>query len=99
MTLKELEDTVAKTVEATSKFAKQLTQERTKAIAAIEREMSERLKPLGMPNVRFEAHISNKEMGMDGADKVEFLFSANVGTPLRPVSQVASGGEIARVML
>lgn len=99
MTLKELEETVAKAEQATAKFAKQLTQERKKAVAVIEKDMSDRLKPLGLPNVRFEVQINNKEMGTDGADKVEFLFSANVGTPLRPVSQVASGGEIARVML
>ena len=61
--------------------------------------MSDRLIPLGIPNVRFQIELTNKELAEDGADKISFLFSANKSTPLQPVSQVASGGEIARVML
>ena len=61
--------------------------------------MQQRLVPLGIPNVRFEISFTAKPLSPDGADKVNFLFSANKSTPLQPVSQVASGGEIARVML
>jgi DNA repair protein RecN (Recombination protein N) len=61
--------------------------------------MKKRLVPLGIPNVRFEVQMTPKPLAIDGADKVSFLFSANKSTPLQPVSQVASGGEIARVML
>ena len=61
--------------------------------------MAERLVPLGIPNVRFEVSLSDKPLSADGADKVQFLFSANTSTALEPVAQVASGGEIARVML
>ena len=76
-----------------------LTSMRTKAARQIEKEMQSRLVPLGMPNVRFSITITKEEPGHSGQDKVAFLFSANSSTPLQPVSQVASGGEIARVML
>ena len=52
-----------------------------------------------MPNVRFAVQVERTELNRNGQDKVSFLFSANTSTPLQPVSQVASGGEIARVML
>ena len=79
--------------------AKKLTELRTKTAKKIETEMQKRLVPLGIPNVRFEICFTAKPLSSDGADKVNFLFSANKSTPLQPVSQVASGGEIARVML
>ena len=76
-----------------------LTQARTKAARHIEKDMQQRLVPLGMPNVRFAIQLEPTELNHSGQDKVQFLFSANTSTPLQPVSQVASGGEIARVML
>lgn len=79
--------------------AKKLTELRTRTARKIETEMQQRLVPLGIPNVRFEISFTAKPLSPDGADKVNFLFSANKSTPLQPVSQVASGGEIARVML
>lgn len=79
--------------------AKKLTELRTRTARKIETEMQKRLVPLGIPNVRFEISFTDKPLSSDGADKVNFLFSANKSTPLQPVSQVASGGEIARVML
>ena len=81
------------------KEAEVLTKLRIKAAKTIETEMQKRLVPLGMPHVRFSIQLTAKELGNDGANKVSFLFSANTSTPLQPVSQVASGGEIARVML
>ena len=76
-----------------------LTKLRQKAGQEIEQQLRQRLVPLGMPNVRFEVHIEKGELGKNGQDAVAFLFSANTSTPLQPVAQVASGGEIARVML
>lgn len=81
------------------KEAEVLTKLRTKAAKTIETEMQKRLVPLGMPHVRFSIQLTVVELGANGADRVSFLFSANTSTPLQPVSQVASGGEIARVML
>ena len=79
--------------------AAKLTELRLKAGKIVEKEMSQRLIPLGIPNVRFKVDITSKPLSMDGADKVQFLFSANTSTAMEPVAQVASGGEIARVML
>ena len=81
------------------KAAASLTEARQHAADKIRKEMEQRLQPLGIPNVRFSIQIDKKELSPDGADKVCFLFSANKSTPMQPVSQVASGGEIARVML
>ena len=81
------------------KAADTLTKLRTKAARQIEKEMQTRLMPLGMPNVRFTIQMDEEPLGASGQDKVAFLFSANTSTPLQPISQVASGGEIARVML
>lgn len=79
--------------------AKKLTALRTKAARQVEKEVLERLILLGIPNVRFKIELSEKPLSADGADKIVFLFSANKSTPMQPVSEVASGGEIARVML
>ena len=81
------------------KEAEALTKLRTKAAKKIEDEMQKRLVPLGMPHVRFSIQLTAIELGINGTDRISFLFSANTSTPLQPVSQVASGGEIARVML
>lgn len=94
-----LEQKVAQLLEKAQKQAKELTAIRTKASKKVEEEMKQRLIPLGIPNVRFSISLTEKPLCHDGGDKVSFLFSANKSTPLQPVTQVASGGEIARVML
>lgn len=94
-----LEQKVAQLLEKAQKQAKELTAIRTKASKKVEEEMKQRLIPLGIPNVRFCISLTEKPLSHDGGDKVSFLFSANKSTPLQPVTQVASGGEIARVML
>ena len=81
------------------KQADVLTKMREKAAKDIEQQLQQRLVPLGMPHVRFEVAVTTGELNKNGQDNVSFLFSANTSTPLQPVSQVASGGEIARVML
>ncbi len=81
------------------RLANELTAIRTKSAKKIEKEMPERLIALGIPKVRFAVNIENKELGNDGHDRASFMFSANTSTPMQPVAQVASGGEIARVML
>lgn len=82
-----------------NRLAQQLTKERKKAAKKIEKEMTERLVPLGIPQVRFAIEMTDKPLSSTGADKICFLFSANTNTPMLPVADVASGGEIARVML
>ena len=97
--IEEQEKQVALLLAKAEKQASELTAIRTKSARKIEEEMKKRLIPLGIPNVRFEISFSVKPLSPDGVDKVNFLFSANKSTLLQPVSQVASGGEIARVML
>ena len=80
--------------------AKILTKLRTKAAEGIERQMLAYLVPLGMPNVRFVVELTHRnEPNAKGMNNVNFLFSANKNGALQQVASIASGGEIARVML
>ena len=98
-TLQEMRQQVEQQRTRCQRLADNLTKLRQQAAKEIERQLMERLVPLGMPKVRFEVSISSGDLGRNGQDEVSFLFSANTSTPLQPVAQVASGGEIARVML
>ena len=97
--LREMEEQLAKLQQECQQKAQRLSATRQKAARKVEQEMKSRLVPLGIPNARFEVSLSSKPLSADGTDRVAFLFSANKSTPLLPVSEVASGGEIARVML
>lgn len=97
--LQQLTDRENKLLQQCMKYAEKLTAVRCKAAKDIEKEMLERLVSLGMPNIRFAVSIERKTLSNDGHDRVSFLFSANTNTAMQPVAQVASGGEIARVML
>ena len=82
------------------KQASDLTKRRNKASEQFEKQMIGMLVPQGLPHARFKVMISErKELTETGADSVSFLFSANKNGTLQPISQVASGGEISRVML
>ena len=97
--LQKLQEEEQQMLATCNRLAQQLTKERKKAAKKIEKEMTERLVPLGIPQVRFAIEITDKPLSSTGADKICFLFSANTNTPMLPVADVASGGEIARVML
>ena len=79
--------------------ANKVTKQRQAIAKQMKSQMAGRLEALGMPHARFEVSITTTELGRNGQDNVSFLFSANTSTPLLSVAQVASGGEIARVML
>ena len=80
--------------------AKILSKLRTNAGNEIEKQMQTYLVPLGMPNVRFVVELTRRdEPNAKGMDNVTFLFSANKNGALQQVASIASGGEIARVML
>lgn len=79
--------------------AKEISISRKSAAISIETTITEKLKSLGMPNINFRVNIEKGSLGQNGSDNVSFLFSANKNIPLQPVTQVASGGEIARLML
>ena len=80
------------------KTANDISIHRKKAAQIIEREIKEMLVKLGMPKVSFKVNVENDSLGRNGSDKVSFLFSAN-NNQLQNISEIASGGEISRVML
>lgn len=98
--LQALEEAQRQAEAAMQALGHELTQARKKAASEVERQMTEHLKPLGLPNVKFQVSITPRPSADDsGLDQVVFLFCANKSGRLEPISMVASGGEIARVML
>lgn len=96
----ELQEEIKKQHDLLTKKAELLSQKRKSAIKKIEKSLIEKVAPLGMPNVRFVCDITPKSIpDSTGLDNVQFLFSANKNIPLQPVAEVASGGEISRLML
>lgn len=91
---------VNKVEQAMYAAAKKLTASRKKAAEKIEKELIVQLQELGMPGVRLNFSFEHRNQpDSNGADKVTFLFSANKNTAMQDVAQIASGGEIARLML
>jgi len=76
-----------------------LSEMRREAARSLEEMVLKHLRDLGMEKARFEVSITPKEVDSKGADRVEFLFSANPGEPLHPLQKIASGGELSRFML
>lgn len=97
----ELGQKVAAQKEKVLGIAKQLSKARHEAAKEVEKKMVETLLPLGMPNVQFKCSViaNPADLSATGYDQVQFLFNANKSGEVKPVSQIASGGEIARVML
>lgn len=98
--LKALETRLNQTFEQVQINALQLTESRKKACEPIESYLIDQLVKLGMPNIQFKVElISEADFNENGKDEVQFLFSANKNRALQPVSQIASGGEVSRLML
>ena len=95
----EMEKEVAKLRSLCTQRAETISTMRRATADNMRSQLAQRLEQLGMPHARFDVSITKTELGKNGQDSISFLFSANTSTPLQPVSQVASGGEIARVML
>ena len=92
---RQVEDMHRKATEA----AARLTEIRQEAARHVTEQLLAQMTSLGMPNARFEIKFETKELAVDGADRISYMFSANKNVPLEPIAQVASGGEVARVML
>ena len=92
---RQVEDMHRKATEA----AARLTESRQEAARHMTEQLLAQMTSLGMPNARFEIKFETKELAVDGADRISYMFSANKNVPLEPIAQVASGGEVARVML
>lgn len=98
--LEELTAQVETSLKAARSLAAELTEKRKAALGQISNTMIGVLQNLGMPNVRLEIECSTKDqLSSDGADVMTMLFSANKNRTLQDISEIASGGEIARVML
>ena len=95
----EKEKAVAEALEHVQAAADLLTKTRQESSRKVEEEVKRRLASLGMPNVTFSIRLTTGTPGKDGQDRLAMLFSANKGMTPRPVAEVASGGEIARLML
>ena len=102
-TLARLEKDLKKAQKEAARRGEVLSQARREAAGALQARVQEELRQLDMPKVRFQTEFTPKggEAGMDetGLDEVQFLMSANLGEALKPIQKVASGGELARIML
>lgn len=100
------DDTLAilqKKLEKAEKEALTAARELSKQRRIVAKELEERilteLRELNMGSIRFEVAFAEKKPDVSGIDEVRFLMSANVGEELRPIQKIASGGELARIML
>ena len=102
-TLARLEKELKKAQKEAARRGEVLSQARREAAGALQARVQEELRQLDMPKVQFQTEFTPKggEAGMDetGLDEVQFLMSANLGEALKPIQKVASGGELARIML
>jgi len=98
-----LEKKYAEALKLAGEKAKTLSAARHKAADVLEKRIQSELAQLDMPKVQFKAEFSPKpgDLGLDGTgmDEVQFLMSANMGEALKPIQKIASGGELARIML
>lgn len=82
------------------KIANQMSNVRTKYAETLSKKINQELKDLEMPNAKFEIKINKTERFCEnGIDEVEFMICTNVGEGLKPLTKIASGGEMARIML
>ena len=94
-----LEQKLKKAETATLAAGAELTRVRREAAKVLEGRIQRELRDLDMNKVRFAIEFTEKEPSSDGCDTIRFLMSANVGEDLRPIARIASGGELARIML
>lgn len=94
-----LEQKLKKAEKATLSAGAELTRVRREAAKVLEGRIQSELRDLDMNKVRFAIEFQEKEPSPDGCDTIRFLMSANLGEDLRPIARIASGGELARIML
>ena len=98
--IQELEDELAGVEKDAKKLADSLRTSRKASAAELGRRVCDTLTFLDMPKVRFEVNVKSlSDFGAFGCDKVEFMIATNAGEPLAPMEKIASGGELARIML
>ncbi len=97
--LAELQNEEKKRISQAQSAALQLRKSRLDASETLRERMLSELSQLDMPRIQFECRFAEIPFGPDGIDQIAFMMSANAGEALRPMSRVASGGELARIML
>lgn len=95
----ELSELLDSSVERLVALGEELTEVRKKAAAAFEKQVCDILSYLNMPDVRFTVQFAKGRYTKRGCDTAEFMISANRGESVKPLSKIASGGELSRVML
>ena len=98
-TLIQLQGKLTKAEKAVRAAGSELTKVRKTAAKALEDRIQKELRDLDMNKVRFSIQFEEKEPSPDGCDTIRFLMSANAGEDLKPIAKIASGGELARIML
>ena len=98
-TLLQLEKQRGKAAKAAKTAAAALSEARKAAAVELEKQILTELQQLDMGKIRFSVAFEAQELAENGADSVRFLMSANLGEELRPIHKIASGGELARIML
>lgn len=98
-TIQKLQQELAKAKESANIFAKKLTRERYVAAADLIDSVKSELRDLDMPSVQMDIAMRKKGLSENGVDEAEFLLSVNPGEALKPLSKIASGGELSRIML
>ena len=98
-TLAQLEKERESAAKEATAAATALSAERHTAALELSRQILEELRQLDMAKIRFEVSFDEKPLDASGMDDVRFLMSANVGEELKPINKIASGGELARIML
>lgn len=98
-TLARLEQALSKAEKEARQAAQELSDARKAAAEQLTSQILAELQQLDMGKIRFAVDFAEKPLDSDGMDTVRFLMSANVGEELRPIHKIASGGELARIML
>lgn len=98
-TLAQLQKHREKALKEALAAARELSQQRKAAAQSLEKQILTELQELNMGSIRFQVAFAEKKLDVSGMDEVRFLMSANVGEELRPIQKIASGGELARIML
>ncbi|GAI51023.1 unnamed protein product, partial [marine sediment metagenome] len=97
--VKKIRMRVAEVEQKITKQAEELSSQRRKAAVSLKKRILEILTQLGMKKADFEIRLTNKDIGENGKDDVEFYISTNPGEELKPLRKIASGGEISRITL
>ena len=97
--LERLKGKLHKAEQTAWEVAHALRENRKNAASILSKRILEELAQLDMPKVQFSCEFTEQELANNGADAVVFYISANAGEALKPMSKVASGGELARIML